>query len=84
MEGPWNRWQETLAVSVLGITERAAAPATEQDGVGPEEQFAFVDPATMAGWLRDQGLWTARQRLDRRRLHPHHLLLARRSDPSAP
>ena len=70
----WNRWQETMAVSVLGITERDTGP----DAVEP---FAFVDPVTMAGWLGDQGLWTARQRLDRRRLHPHHLLLARRSDP---
>jgi SAM-dependent methyltransferase len=74
----WNRWQETLAVSVLGITEQA----TVRGGVEPSEQFAFVDPATMAGWLRDQGLWTAQQRLDRHRLHPHHLLLARRSDPA--
>lgn len=71
----WNRWQETLAVSVLGITE--------QDGGGPggAHAFDFVDPATMAGWLGAEGLWTARQRLDQGRLHPHHLLLARRSDP---
>ena len=71
----WNRGQETLAVSVLGITER--------EGAGPDgaPAFDFVDPATMAGWLGAQGLWTARQRLDRGRLHPHHLLLARRSDP---
>jgi len=80
----WNRWQETLAVSVLGITEQATEQVTVRGGVGPGEQFAFVDPATMAGWLRDQGLWTAQQRLDRHRLHPHHLLLARRSDPSTP
>jgi SAM-dependent methyltransferase len=71
----WNRWQETLAVSVLGITERAA-----DDGAAAAEPFSFVDPATMAGWLRDEGLWTAQQRLDRHRLHPHHLLLARRGD----
>lgn len=74
----WNRWQETLAVSVLGITDHVAA---QDSGGGP---FAFVDPPTMAGWLRDAGLWTAEQRLDRHRLHPHHLLLARRSDPAGP
>lgn len=72
----WNRWQETLAVSVLGITDHVTTPDTGG------EPFSFVDPATMAGWLRDEGLWTAQQRLDRRRLHPHHLLLARRSDPA--
>lgn len=74
----WNRGQETLAVSVLGITERAAGGPAEGSSGAP---FAFVDPDTMAGWLGEEGLWTARQRLDRGRLHPHHLLLARRSDP---
>lgn len=64
----WNRWQETLAVSVLGITER--------DGTGAAA-FDFVDPRTMASWLRDDGLWTARLRLDRHRLHPHHLVIGR-------
>lgn len=64
----WNRWQETLAVSVLGITER--------DGSGAPD-FDFVDPDTMASWLRDDGLWTAQQRLDRHRLHPHHLVIGR-------
>lgn len=76
----WNRWQETVAVSVLGITEQATA----RDGSASVKPFTFVDPATMAGWLADEGLWTAQQRLDRRRLHPHHLLLARRSDPGIP
>jgi len=76
----WNRWQETVAVSVLGITEQVAA----RDGTDSGAPFTFVDPATMADWLGDEGLWTAQQRLDRRRLHPHHLLLARRSDPAFP
>ncbi|WP_395726387.1 class I SAM-dependent methyltransferase [Nakamurella sp.] len=76
----WNRWQETMAVSVLGITERATA----RDDTASGEPFTFVDPSTMAGWLGDAGLWTAQQRLDRRRLHPHHLLLARASDPAIP
>ena len=70
----WNRTQETLAVSVLGLTER--------DGSAPE-LFDFVDPDTMARWLRDDGMWTAQQRLDRHRPHPHLLLLARRSEPAA-
>lgn len=70
----WNRWQETIAVSVLGITE-------QDDTHDPAGPFTFVDPATMAEWLGGDGLWTAQQRLDRGRLHPHHLLLARRSDP---
>jgi len=67
-----------------GITEQATEQVTVRGGVGPGEHFAFGDPGTMSGWLRDQGLWTAQQRLDRHRLHPHHLLLARRSDPSTP
>lgn len=65
----WNRGQETLAVSVLGITE--------QDAAGRAAPFDFVDPSTMASWLRDAGLWTAQLRLDRHRLHPHHLVIGR-------
>jgi SAM-dependent methyltransferase len=100
----WNKWQETLAVSVLGITEQVTEPPTEpgrEPGREPptehvtghltepdrrhdaDQRFSFVDPATMAGWLAEAGLWTARQRLDRGRLHPHHLLLARWSDPGS-
>ncbi len=72
----WNRWQETLAVTVLGITERDPA----ERGAA---RFVFVDPGTMACWLEGDGLTTTRQRLDRHRLHPHHLLLGRSgtSDP---
>jgi hypothetical protein len=33
----------------------------------------------MAGWLDELGLRTTAHRLDRRRLHPHHLLIARRA-----
>lgn len=65
----WNRGQETLAVSVLGITE--------QDASGRSGPFDFVDPATIAAWLREEGLWTAQLRLDRHRLHPHHLVIGR-------
>ena len=60
----WNTWQETLAVRVLRITEGSS--------------FDFVAPAVMAGWLHDLGLTTTTRRLDRGRLHPHHLLVGKR------
>lgn len=59
----WNAAQETLSVKLLGITEGGS--------------FTFVPPDRMAGWLRDLGSVTTQRRLDSRRLHPHHLLLAR-------
>jgi len=59
-----NTWQETLSVRVLHLTAGSA--------------FDFVDPVTMAGWMEAGGLSTARERLDRRRLHPHHLLVGTR------
>jgi len=67
----WNTLQETLSVKVLGITAGSS--------------FDFVPPAQMAGWLTELGLSTTLHRLDCRRLHPHHLLVARRpaSDASA-
>jgi SAM-dependent methyltransferase len=89
----WNRLQETMAVSILGITQRA-------DGTGPNrpisddrhsndpaagglpvgsQRFDLVAPAVMAGWLRQSGLRTSSRRLDRHRLHPHHLLVGRRA-----
>jgi 2-polyprenyl-3-methyl-5-hydroxy-6-metoxy-1,4-benzoquinol methylase len=70
----WNTVQETLAVSILGITERAA---------GAMPSFDFVAPEVMAGWLREIGLSTSQRRLDRHRVHPHHLLIARRAAPVA-
>jgi len=70
----WNRWQETLAVSVLGITER------DRPDRGAAS-FEFVDPGTMASWLAGDGLTIAQQRLDRHRLHPHHLVTGRRVRP---
>lgn len=59
-----NRLQETVSVRLLRITEGS--------------DLAFVAPDTMAGWLRDAGLTVSERRLDRRRIHPHHLLVARR------
>ena len=70
----WNVLQETLAVSVLGITERATAPGP---AAAAGQRFAFVTPEVMARWLADIGLRTCMRRLDRHRLHPHHLLIAR-------
>ena len=60
----WNTWQETVSVKVLRITAGSS--------------FDFVAPAVMAGWLGELGLATTAQRLDRGRMHPHHLLTARR------
>jgi 2-polyprenyl-3-methyl-5-hydroxy-6-metoxy-1,4-benzoquinol methylase len=77
----WNTAQETLAVSILGITERASTPAApragSERGVGPA-RFEFVEPETMAAWLADAGLDTSSRRLDRGRIHPHHLLVGSR------
>lgn len=69
----WNTLQETLAVSVLGITERAATGATAD-----APRFDFVPPPVMAGWLQDVGLHTTGRRVDRHLPHPHHLLVGQR------
>ena len=61
----WNRWQETLSVRVLRITEGSTT-------------FTFVDPDVMAGWLRDAGLSVTATRLDAGRVHPHHVLVGER------
>lgn len=58
----WNTTQETLSVRLLGITEGGS--------------FTFLPPGRLAGWLADLGAVTSEQRLDSRRLHPHHLLVA--------
>jgi SAM-dependent methyltransferase len=60
----WNTLQETLSVKVLRITEGSS--------------FDFVDPRTLAGWLTDLGLDVELRRLDAGRVHPHHLVVARR------
>ena len=61
----WNTLQETLSVKVLRITEGSS--------------FDFVHPVTMAGWLTEVGLEVELHRLDAGRVHPHHLLVARRT-----
>lgn len=61
----WNAVQEALSVRVLKIT--AGSP-----------EFAFTDPDVRAGWLVAAGLTDVRsRRLDRGRVHPHHLLVGR-------
>jgi SAM-dependent methyltransferase len=85
----WNILQETLSVSILHITERAdgdatpapAAPGQPSGGAdsGSRPRFDFVAPDVMAGWLEQSGLSSSSRRLDRHRLHPHHLLIGRRA-----
>jgi 2-polyprenyl-3-methyl-5-hydroxy-6-metoxy-1,4-benzoquinol methylase len=65
----WMAFQERLAVQVLGITEG--------------HDLTFVAPDELATWLEHAGLTDIEHhRLDRRSLHPHHLVLARK--PSGP
>ena len=59
----WNAFQEGLSVRVLKITEGSP-------------DFVFVDPDERARWLVAAGLRDVRmRRLDRGRVHPHHLLV---------
>jgi 2-polyprenyl-3-methyl-5-hydroxy-6-metoxy-1,4-benzoquinol methylase len=60
-----NRAQETVSVRVLRITAGSA-------------HFTFVEPDRRARWLQAAGLVDVRsRRLDRGRVHPHHLLIGR-------
>jgi SAM-dependent methyltransferase len=61
----WNALQEALSVRVLRITEGSPT-------------FVFTDPDERARWLVAAGLRDVRaRRLDRGRVHPHHLLVGR-------
>jgi 2-polyprenyl-3-methyl-5-hydroxy-6-metoxy-1,4-benzoquinol methylase len=61
----WNALQEALSVRVLKIT--AGSP-----------EFVFTEPDERARWLVAAGLRDVRaRRLDRGRVHPHHLLVGR-------
>lgn len=60
----WNRLQETLAVKVLRITAG--------------HDFDFVPTELVCRWLADAGLAVTIHPLDRARLHPHQLVVARR------
>jgi SAM-dependent methyltransferase len=58
----WNVLQETLSVRVLRITEGSAT-------------FALLDPAVTTATMERAGLAVTATRLDRGRLHPHHVLV---------
>ena len=61
----WNAAQEALSVRVLRITEGST-------------EFSFVEPNERARWMVEAGLGDVRAlRLDRARVHPHHLLVGR-------
>jgi 2-polyprenyl-3-methyl-5-hydroxy-6-metoxy-1,4-benzoquinol methylase len=61
----WNAVQEALSVRVLEITAGS-------------REFTFIEPDERARWLVASGLRDVRaQRLDRGRVHPHHLLVGR-------
>jgi 2-polyprenyl-3-methyl-5-hydroxy-6-metoxy-1,4-benzoquinol methylase len=61
----WNAVQEALSVRVLEITAGS-------------REFTFIEPDERARWLVAAGLRDVRaQRLDRGRVHPHHLLVGR-------
>jgi SAM-dependent methyltransferase len=75
-----NRLQETLAVTVLGISARVEPAAGDESRSASRRQasaFDFVPPERMAGWLQELGLSWSQTRLDRHRVHPHHLLVGR-------
>lgn len=78
----WNTFQETLSVSVLGITDRNDEPKLEDGTSGKSPRFVFVDPVDMAEWFNDVHMDTRMMRLDRHRMHPHHLLAVRRENPA--
>jgi hypothetical protein len=70
----WMALQERISVQVLRITAG--------------HDLTFVPPADLAAWMTDAGLdGVTLSRLDRGRVHPHHLVAARKPSsrtPSAP
>jgi 2-polyprenyl-3-methyl-5-hydroxy-6-metoxy-1,4-benzoquinol methylase len=63
----WNRFQETLAVRLLHITAGA--------------EMTYLPASLLAGFAIDAGLdLVESRRVDRRSVHPHHLIVARRPD----
>jgi 2-polyprenyl-3-methyl-5-hydroxy-6-metoxy-1,4-benzoquinol methylase len=62
----WNRAQETLATRVFKVT----------DSIG--HGMTFVEPDTMAVWLRNEGLDVEHHRVDHGYPWPHHLVVGRR------
>lgn len=59
-----NLAQETVSVRLLGITEG--------------REMTFLPPAELAEEMRIDGLDVTARRIDRRRPHPHHLLVGRK------
>jgi 2-polyprenyl-3-methyl-5-hydroxy-6-metoxy-1,4-benzoquinol methylase len=60
----WNRFQETLAVRLLRITEG-------------EGGFTFLPPEQLAGWMAQDGLSVRHRPLHKGYPHPHHLVVGR-------
>jgi len=60
----WNELQELLAVRVLNITEGG--------------RMTFLPPSDLIGAMRGAGLQVTAEAIDRRRPHPHLLLVGRR------
>ena len=59
-----TRAQEVVTTRVVRITER--------------DHVALVPPPTIAGGMDRAGLRVVHHRLDKGRLHPHHLVVGRR------
>jgi 2-polyprenyl-3-methyl-5-hydroxy-6-metoxy-1,4-benzoquinol methylase len=62
----WNRMQETLSIRILRITRGT--------------KLFFLPPARHVAWLTAAGLEAAEHPLHEGFLHPHHLIVARRTE----
>ena len=75
-------------MTVLGISARVEPVAGNDEPEAASSRrtsaFDFVPPEEMAGWLEELGLSCSLTRLDRRRLHPHHLLVGRQAPVHEP
>jgi len=61
----WNKFQETLAVRLLAITEGGGG-------------FTFLPPEMLAGWMTDDGLSVSHRDLHKGYPHPHHLVVGKK------
>jgi SAM-dependent methyltransferase len=64
----WNRFQETLATRVFGVTKSVGAGLT------------FVAPEVYAEWLGDEGLEVTTRRIDGGYPWPHRLVVGRKPE----
>ncbi len=62
----WNKFQENLSVKLFKVTKG-------------EQTFCFTPPEIMMTWLQKAGLSTHGQRLDQGYVHPHYLIIAKRT-----